>query len=182
MLDRSDERYDFADPATARGNYISAMYTDVNDQLRGHDISGESNRELVDELIIGMDKAFEEFGVPLRSRTVMYRGLDMEMGMDSARSLFAKGSTFTDKAFTSTSLDEHTARTFYGSQYSEWKNTQVLIRVTALKNTTVLAGDSAENELILNRGTSFKVTSTKDEVDEYGEKTGRLLVNMQVLK
>lgn len=178
----SNNASDFTDPQTAIGNYISVAYTEINDTLRGHLVLDESNTAIVKDLIKGMDKAFDMFGVPLRSQTVMYRGLDMEMKPDEVRSLFAKGSTFTDKGYTSTSLSEHTARTFYGATYSRWDSTQVLVRITAPKGTTVLAGSSPEYELILNRGTRFKVTSTKDEVDEYGDKTGRLLVNMQVLR
>lgn len=175
-LKRDIKPSDFSDPGVAVANYMSHMFETVNEYLRGNfDNLNESDLSAAPDLVVGMDKAFEQFGVPLRERTILYRGLDIDRGIDSVRRRFKKGDVVSDPAYVSTSHDQHEARRFYGAQH-RGLNTQVLMRITAPKGTRVLGGVSDEAELILDRDTKLKVTSVKEEVP------GRLVVNVQVLK
>lgn len=185
-LDDGQERDDLREMLYAHQQYTSSLYDRVNGRLRGTAEADDPNERIdaaVDKTIRGLDLAFDPksgISVPLRQRTTLYRGALLETDADGVRAMFPVGTTVQDKGFVSTSINETEARKFYGSRQTG--ATQVLFNIKAHEGTRVVGGVSSEWELILNRSTKFKITSVKDETDEDGDPTGRVLVNMRALK
>lgn len=157
-------------------SYTGGQYTDINAALRTGDhmawATGSQQR-----VIRGMDRAFEATS-GLSKTTTLWRGLSEDhQGL-------TVGGVFEDRGFVSTAPSRKTAEHFVGDK-------GVLIRITAPKGTRALAPmltgkpspelsgmirrdgaevsavvGGAEPELVLPRGTKFKVTGrTGNRVD-----------------
>lgn len=135
-------------------------YEDINSILRGEREYDDGGPEML--AIEGMDLAFSNGVAPsLPHDTVLYRG----MLLDSKSKVLAAmkpGAEFTDKAFVSTSASEEATEPFRKTELSSRNRVEVLLRIKAPKGTRVIPGVDDEEELILDRGTEFRVKSVED--------------------
>lgn len=123
---------------TSKSVENATTYKQMNGALR----TGKTN-----SLVAGMDDAFKEGSVSLNGRT-LYRGISNQKVVEGLK----VGATYTDKGFSSTSLDKDMSLKFSGKKGA-------LIEITPKTQTKGLQGEPNENEVILNRGTGIKVTS-----------------------
>ena len=138
--------------AALRGGESS--YTDSNWEAQG----GSSG-----DLIAGLDAAARE--TPLQSDVTVYRGASMTGAQLDA--LEAAGG-FSDQAFQSTTLTERIAVGYASARARQSGDTGasvVLFRMNAREGTGAFQGAFGSNEIVLDRGTSWSVTS----VDRTGE-------------
>lgn len=135
----------------AFGNYTGAMYKTVNPRLRaGKSVSSDDKEDLAI-----MDKAFAK--ASLSQAVTVYRGLAPEIA-----SKLTVGSSFKDGGFTSTSTDKDIGRMYtnIGGGGS------ALMEIRVPKGAKAISVKSAsqftkENEILLNRGSSFRVVGEK---------------------
>ena len=151
----------------------------INGTLRqqlGYDNVTPEFKEKIDFRIEQMDKLVE-LSPPLPEDTQVYRGI----GLAFAADLEAKGvgATFTDKGFTSVSLNKGVAAGF-PSQPSGNVMEIVLPAGTKAVNPSKFFGRQKivgntdlrqEQELILGRGTTFEILSIEDNPNWFGAKT-----------
>lgn len=130
----------------------------INDNLRGQ----ESYRVLNDAdraQIATIDSAIGSSELP--EDTALYRGFTLSpRGVSKVK----VGQTITDKAFVSTSLNPAVAEQFSGA--TKGVKGSVIMRITAPKGTKALPMSTlsewpGEHEVLLPRGTTFKITTLK---------------------
>lgn len=105
----------------------------------------------------GMDEAFRRASVPMVDDGVVYRGAIAGAG---GMPIPYAGMRLHDDAFVSTSTMMSNARDFT----TVGAGRRVLMQLIIPKGTHVLAGVGYENELILDRGSSFHVLSVEHDV------------------
>ena len=159
--------------------YINSALRDPFDDRTGTlGAKGRVNQAL-NERVAQMDRLVE-LSPPLPEDTQVYRGI----GLAFAADLEAKGvgATFTDKGFTSVSLDKGVAAGF-PSQPSGNVMDIVLPAGTKAVNPSKFFGRQKivgntdlrqEQELILGRGTTFEILSIEDNPNWYGGKTFKM--------
>lgn len=157
--------------------YVDQEYRDLNGILRAGDFpEGE-----LGVLFSSLDMAFR-VQKPLPAPVTVYRGLDW-----SVLSNVAKGATFKDGGYGSTSLSEGDAALFanHGAR-------ALVMRVTVPGGTKVLPASlrddkqgmddirGGEGEIILNRKTSYRITSEPvlKKFDQYSDK-GKLFASWE---
>lgn len=139
-----------ADARSALAFYTGSAYIEVNGQLRGTIGVDESVTNLIDEI----DRAFESAAVTTTEPIVVHRSVEMN---DELRSVLTPGTEFTDKGFVSTSTNRRNVL----QQTDEFAT----MRIVVPKGARVLAGNDDENELIINRGSRFRVGKVNRWVD-----------------
>lgn len=120
----------------------------------------------VNKLLTGLDKSFQN-APTVPSNLIAYRGVNSRL-FDN----LAVGDSFTDKGFVSTSIDP--AQTMSG-----W---QMEIRIPAgTKGIYIeqVSNVASEMELLLNRGTRFRVLEIQRSVNKYGTKIGKAVVQVE---
>jgi hypothetical protein len=161
-----------------RERYIANDYETINGFLR------DSKGVLVEdyEPAQAMDRMFKRAGVGIESESEVYRGMALDRKFrDDYLEKFAVGQEFTDHGYMSVSADSDIAwnDTFTGGP--RHRNTmEVFMRIRLPEKTVVLGGDTTEAELILGRGTRFRVT--KSELKTTGVLKGGLLIEVEVMK
>lgn len=156
-LDRADR--------AALSAYIGSFYIEINSALRGQYGMHESVQQLVDE----MDRAFKGASVMLSDSATVYRTARLTPELEEQLTV---GSTFVDKAFVSTST------TPYGTlQIAE---SPAMFRIALPKKTRVLAGSIDEKELILNRGSRFRVVNKSEEPGDFANTT-RVVYDLELV-
>lgn len=149
----------------ATKTYTGEAYTEINGGLRSGKIP-PGHQQTVKEL----DSAIGQSTLP--ENTVLYRGMEMN---STLRENIKPGATFTDKAYTSTSLDQGNPDRFAGGENG------AVMRVKAPAGQKGLALQSIsdypeEKEVLLPRGTSYKITSvTRDP------STGRTYIDAEII-
>jgi ADP-ribosyltransferase exoenzyme len=129
----------------------------MNGQLRGLDMSEFTDHTLTQtrDEIKALDDAFAK-ATPLPENVTVYRGVsDVTMLGD-----FTQGEVLTDPGFLSTSLDKRVAGQF--SDQEAGKGVVLELRIPAGTKAIPLsgaAGGDAQSELLLNRGSRFRVIS-----------------------
>ena len=129
--------------------YGGGHFRDINKSLRNEQELTGLNKEIVDNL----DSIFNRS--KLNHETTVYKGVDPKT-MEALKSQ----PSFVDKAFVSTSSDFDTAKGF------SWGNGSGVLEIEIPKGakafSTIEHGSSSyENESLLNRNSSFKVTGNK---------------------
>lgn len=149
-------------------NYVDTLHGKINDLLRGiprnNDtvlLSWPSSGHIVQEIATtevaeAMDEAFDKYDIPLPESAILYRGIGGKtIGKFTSLQI---GQEFTDKGFISTSIDPRTANVFIGGG----PDFGAIIEIHAPKGTPVMLPDPngarGEGEMVLNRGTKFRVT------------------------
>lgn len=138
--------------------YTNEGAASINRELRaGLDLS-KSTVARIDAII--------EKSPKLPSDTVLYRGISARGGETTSSTLdrvfgenLAVGDVLTEKAFLSTTVDRQLAEKFVTSDGSR---SGIVLRLETPKGTRALQGRSDEVELILARGTKFKVTKIQE--------------------
>lgn len=132
--------------------YTSEAYKGINNGLRGKgELSAEQQRT-IDQL----DSALSQNS--LDRPTVLYRGMKLN---DDLRGQLTEGATFTDSAYTSTSLDQANPDRFDGAP-----ETGAVMRIQAPAGQNGLAASELteypeEHEFILPRDTQYRITSVR---------------------
>jgi hypothetical protein len=144
-------------------DYQTLLGYTINEALRDPQISTEQ----VKYLIAGLDAAIDS-APPLLKDTVVYRGVKGN-GLDFFESL-KPGNVYTDKGFSSTSLDSSIATKFAtsGSMYQGIVLRMKLPAGTKGLYPTSVTGltslSSRESEFLLPRNSSFKVLNNQGKV------------------
>jgi hypothetical protein len=174
---------------TFRGivSYTEQSHDGINTRLRnlrGRRGPSTSLDKAENEVVKMMDKAFDKASVQLTEPVKVHRGtlLDSydlmvdESDLPNAVSkMFREGAEFVDYGFGSTSIDRGIADRFTNPQHMtdaediEDRGRMVSIRmeITLPKGTRVLAGRPEEKELILPRGTKYRVIKSSNTGDEF---------------
>lgn len=128
--------------ANGWSSYVNGNHDDINGYLRG-------DSEDYDEDVARMFQVFNLMGQSLPKAATLYRGVtgSKAFGVSSLEEL-KPGTVYRDGGYSSTSTKRVEA-TKFGS---------TMIVVHAPKGTRVLPGNPHENELIINKGTRFRVT------------------------
>ena len=146
--------------------YVRDGYKKTNSHLRRSSEVGDSKREKFlhdskERDVADMDSAFKKTAVSCKRDMYLYRGMTLAVEKKKSDESWAGklkvGDTITDKGFASASSEKGVARTFATSGYS----TGVLFTIKVPKGKKAMAGLDSEYELILNRGSKFKVVGTK---------------------
>lgn len=123
--------------------YVRNGYESINSVLR---------RNVVDERITSkakaIDRAFDRFGVTLEEPVTVLRGVQVP-----AEAL-KEGSEFVDRGFISTTGNRSIADRF-ASEFG--RKVGVVMRISVPAGRKVLVGQGSEDELILPRGSRFRV-------------------------
>jgi hypothetical protein len=130
--------------ARTRGNYISMGYEAINGHLRK---PKNFPTPAVTAAVKNMDAIFEKVP-PLEKEVTVYRGVS---GSAADKILkLRKGAMLSDPAFISTSFSQDVAKDFatVGG---------IVMSIKVPKGRRAVPGERTENELILPRGTRFKV-------------------------
>ena len=141
------------------------MYSDdINGYLRGYSPWGEEYKASIAEI----DKAMK----PLSKTEVVYKGCDSKvLGINpelSEEEIKNKllGTIYKDKGYTSTSKTSKVAEKFsdrgIDDDYSELKT---IMTITVPEGKKVVYVNSGLGEIVLERGTSFKIIGTKKKGD-----------------
>lgn len=161
------------DNSLVTGRYCSSGHVAMNAHLRGQTFeqheklfrqatlssSGVSsttvraNWDAAVAMIPQMDSTFAAKAHSLSRDTMLHRGASMA-NIDALK----VGAILTDKGFLSTTASRDTAVDF--TDYTDDPH-KVLYDITVPKGTKVLSGEKYESELILNRGTSLRVTDVR---------------------
>lgn len=123
------------DVKKSRLHYMGGGYEGVNRSLRGQRDMDANSATAID----GMDKAFSTASVKSTSDVTVTRSLQRHSGLNTG-----SGSELVEDGFMSTSASGY-----------EFGNVRLDIKVPA--GTPVLAGMKEQGELILNRGTRYKI-------------------------
>jgi len=123
------------------------------------------SRHTVGKYVQAMDAVFKVPSAKLRSPAVSYRGVSHHE--QKRVSQLKPGETFTDKGFTSTTIDARQLDNF---------NKDVVLRFILPKGTKAiylnagkLSVEPNERELLLNRNQTYKVIGRHETVDDWGE-------------
>lgn len=138
----TQQEQDALDDLTGNG------FAKINSELR----EGKADDPRIEHL----DSAFSKAS-PLPEPIVVHRGFQGR-GADKLRKVKV-GETFTDEGYSSTSLKERIARSFrkrFSSDPGQYAS------IIVPKGTRVLAGVELEKEVLLPRGSRFKVVSKSD--------------------
>jgi len=159
-------------------DYKVSSYQDVNDHLRGVKRKltlmeeklgfGQMSTDEIVKAVGNLDKAFEKTSVSCDKPTEVFRGMSLPKG--AWHSKIKAGDVIEDLGFVSTSQSKNSASRFSSPTA---QTEQVIFTIKLPTGTKVMAGDSSELELVLNRGTKMRVT----KVDTWtsgtsSEKTG----------
>lgn len=159
--------------------YTQSGYAELNESLRKN--AGLPSFSVA-TFAKQMDAAFKNSSVKLTKPITLMRGMVLgpsSFGMrevetkpsqvvDAIMQKFAKGTKFTDHGWVSTSFDPEVAYNFNDGVSGRLIGVTMRIRVPAGQR--VVAGNYKEDELILKRGTKFKVVSITGNAPatEYG--------------
>lgn len=162
---QSDE---VADAGDELRHYCKDGYLFINEALRGSpekfysDVTKTKARRI--------DNAFKHFGVASKEPGVVYRGTMFtarDLGLEQGESLvtrrrfirarFPVGATVMDRGYVSTSTERDIADHFRGDG-----EVGVLMHITIPKGVKVLAGSHNESEVLLPRGSRFKITHVEE--------------------
>lgn len=164
--------FDYSESSAIK-SYTGGGFATLNHELRKHDgdlsmLSPElrSKQKAIDS---AMDKAPE-----LPTEAITYRGRlpdgilkAFEVGVEDG----LVGKTFGDPANVSTSIDRGVAKNFSGtSKSTKWKNSMGLLKMPIGTKASYVKGVSShseEDEIILRRGTRFRVTKAYREKSSY---------------
>lgn len=116
---------------------------------------GRLNKSLRDGKVPKNTKQIDDYveHAPKVQKDVVYRGVDATVW-----NTLKNGTTFTDKAFVSTTTDRDTAKYFSGRK----KKGGILI-IEGVKNKAARVPKSRESEFLLPRNSKFQVVSLKDD-------------------
>lgn len=164
-----------ADRNSAVSVYTQAGFLAINGHLRGapfdprkiriahlmssavgvDDVRKKYDAEVA--MIPHIDAAFRNGSHALSRDTLLFRGASFP-SVDH----LVPGAVLKDDGFMSTTTSRDTAVGF-----TDGKGMPVTYSITVPKGTRVLAGDMSENEVVLNRGTSLRVTRVRTSNDGY---------------
>lgn len=149
--------------------YKDAGYRSINETLRGK----RKKTDYIDEEIKDLDNIIKKGETP--KNMIVYRGFSHKEIATNPESFV--GRTFTDKAFISTTLMPTIGKTFAGAGVR--RENAILAKIRVPKGTkaadlaTSRFGTSnlvrTEAEILLGRGTKFKISSAKRVKEEYGK-------------
>ena len=152
--------------AKTHDSYIGSGHAGINGDLRDPDGPMSSRADAAGGGGVGamqidrMDQAFSQdnMGVELTRDAKLYRGVQAERSIDAhPMSKLEAGDEFTDLGFTSTSTNTAVTRDFIDRD-ARGESEGIQFNITAPAGTTVIGGMDAEQELILPRGSKFRVT------------------------
>jgi hypothetical protein len=158
--------------AAAVNSYIGSGYRAVNHFLRTGQTSASYWQEDADAMklkIKMIDHGFKLFGVTLEQPTTVHRGMSFEgLTMEDAQGMFRKGSVITDEAYGSTTMVKDKIVPFSRHEYytnpvrgSTPIGVGIAMRILLPSGTRVMAGHYGEHEMILPRGTKYRVVGTR---------------------
>lgn len=138
------------DEHTALKKYQGSYYRDINGGLRGNEKIMPSTQRYIE----GIDQAMERSSLPQAAR--VFRGMKSESMVSNFDNLV--GAIISDKGFVSTSLLEGVSTGFAKDEPSE----SILLKMVLPKGTKAIfldaLDDIGEAEILLPRGSSFRVT------------------------
>jgi hypothetical protein len=151
---------------------LSTDYTKMNNHLRGKDKKpSKETRDAIKQV----DAAINKGNIP--QDTTVFRGFPPSvLGSDPSKLV---GKTITDKAYTSSSLSERVASQFSKDLIAEIKipkgSKGAFMDATLNKSDLEQLGRDPEHELLLPRGSKFRISGTK----KIGKKTKVFMELMQ---
>jgi phage portal protein BeeE len=153
--------------------YSGSGFARINNGLRRN----EGNLEKVEQVkaVLAIDRALQKGSVP--EDTMVYRGIKNRDLVDKLN----VGDEFSDHGFVSTSLHRKVGEKFGKEAVLEIK---VPKGARALAFDAIWRGGNAEHELLLPRGSKFKVTGVrrlKGELEHLGGKKGKVIVSMELV-
>jgi hypothetical protein len=172
------------DEADAVEDYTTQDNEVVNAVLRGQEppkVRGEDAHEKAKALTEKLDNAIAKSH--LTADHVAYRGAVLPQDMP-----LEVGSSFVDNGYTSVSLMEGTARTYIpNAKRLPTGMRPVLMRVSLAKGTKAAIPDGlsvspSETEIIIVRGTRYKITSVKQESPRSPGAAATTVVNVEVIQ
>lgn len=152
-------------------SYTNSLgFVEINDVLRTF------RGRKVTPAVAEMDRAFDAAAVTLSAPVTVTRGAvfgnegeTVAQTRASVLRAFAPGAEFRDHAFVSTTYDPEVSNTF-----SRGYGVRTLFEIGVPAGSRVLAGSRMESELILNRGSTFRVRSVSERED------GTVVVSMDL--
>jgi translation elongation factor P/translation initiation factor 5A len=134
-------------------SYCGSGYGTVNPSLRKGLLDSHTATT-----VSAMDRAFISVA-PLSSQIVVHRGFSNDQSILGSVGSHV-GGVFIDNGFISTSTNEGTSKSFGGSDSGVLCDIIVPVGVRVVKPGEI-SGHGSEKEIILNRGTKFKIVSDK---------------------
>jgi hypothetical protein len=163
----NDQLHDLSVDAQVSLRHYHTEYTAVNTNLREGGI--------VSDTVKDVDEAFKE-APKLKEPTAVYRGLRSSEFFGSLK----PGDVVTDKGFVSTTADPDTARNYASQLAGRLFRTGVpqatIVRIKLPKGTRYLPGAPGHTELVLNRGSRFRVIGSGKD------RQGTLAVDLELIK
>ena len=169
----SGDKYS-ADEQAGIIKYAGSGYSTINNGLRRND--GDIEKVQQKKAVAALDKAMQRGAVP--EDTVVYRGVKTQAMVSKLK----VGDEFQDHGFVSTSLHKKVGEKF---------GKEAVIEITVPKGAKAIAFDSVftgghmgEHELLLPRGSKFKVTDVsrrKGPLEHVGGKKGKWVVKMELV-
>lgn len=166
-----------AELAKSLDNYRGPGYSQINFDLRR-----SSGRSLSKQSQI-LSESFERFSKPSPESLEVFRGVSGKFAELLHTSAFSgklqEGSIITDYGFVSTSMDKDFARSFASGSSASGE-----LKISVPKGTKMIyMGVRKEAELLLDRGSQFKVTKvTSSEItSSWGNKSTHIELEVQLL-
>lgn len=148
--------------ADALEGYTSGDYVRINDHLRDYDrpsslmwdkMFPKMSVDEIESKVEALDKTFEKTSVACSEPVEVFRGMALAKG--SWASKLQAGDVIEDRGLVSTSHSKKQAQSFSSPSPSD---EQIIFTIKLPKGTKMMAGDGAESELILKRGTKMRVS------------------------
>lgn len=156
----------------AVGLYVSDTgYIGINHVLRK--VRGRKATRDEQAAITNMDRAFETVAPSLTRKSTLYRGMLLPKRSPLLKSL-AVGKEFVSPSYVSTSTVQAKTDPFR-RDYSDGRNVEVVMKIVASRGTRVLPGKTEESELILARGTKFRVRSVSHKPSKWFMSDGKMI-------
>ena len=163
-----------AEEVAGLNRYAGSTFSRVNNGLRAN--AGDIEKVQAKKTVAALDKAIQRGTVP--EDVVVYRGINSS----TLANKFSVGDEFQDHGFVSTSLDKKIGEKF---------GKEAVLEITVPKDAKALAFDSIykgghmdEHELLLPRGSKFRVTDVsrrKGKYEHIGGKKGKYVIKMELV-
>lgn len=154
--------------------YTKGFDAEINGLLRGKEITDENTKNIVERSIDRLNDAMDNFNIP--EEITVFRNIDIialkDIGIDEKNINDLVGKTYTEKGFSSSSLDRSIAESFYKMRKKETNREQVIFEINIPKGKSKglplwnRSNFKEEQEFLIRSGAKFKIMSA--EKDENG--------------
>ena len=149
----------FGEYSDSISQYKGSWYEEINNQLRTGS-SSQYGADKVNSYISNIDAAFEHKSFEMSDNLRSYRGFSLNDEFYEKINNLKEGDVFLDKGFASTTLIKDVATSFHGN------GNRVLLEIdieAGVKMLPIDRKDFVEHEILLNRGSKFRVKGKSTE-------------------